>query len=99
MMNRIVLCRNDAVSRAGYLEHQTLPDNYMGDYTLMGLVVDCYDSTVDLLTSCGYQLKEIDGCSEVLIDSPKHLPIIQDILAAQDIYCEYSDIADTLYQA
>lgn len=99
MVNRIVLCHNDAVSRANYLQNLTLPDNYMGDYTVMGLVVDCYDDAVALLKLSGYQLEQIDGCNELVIDSPNQLPIIQNILAAEEIYCEYSDIADTLYQA
>lgn len=99
MMNRIVLCQSDAVSRANYLQNLTLPDNYMEDYTVMGLVVDCYDDAVALLTSSGYQLEQIDGYNELVIDSPHQLLIIQNILAAEKIYCEYSDIADTLYQA
>ena len=98
-MNRIVLCHNDAGSRANYLQNQTLPDNYMTDYTVMGLVVDCYDEAVALLKSSGYQLEQMYGYSEVVVDSPHQLPIIQNILAAEEIYCEYSDIADTLYQA
>ncbi len=98
-MNRVVLCQSDAVSRANYLQNLTLPDNYMGDYTVMGLVVYRYDKAVALLKSSGYQLEQVDGCNEVVIDSPNQLLIIQNILAAEEIYCEYSDIADTLYQA
>lgn len=98
-MNKIVLCHNDGVSRAKYLENQTLPDNYMGDYTVMGFVVDRYDNAVALLTSCGYQLEEVGECIEVIIDSSTELPLIKNILVDGKIHCEYSDIADTLYQA
>jgi len=98
-MKRVVLCHSAAQSRANYLQSQTLPDNYMGDYTVMGLIVDCYDDAIALLTSFGYQLEPKNGYSEVLIDSPKQLTIIKNILATEDIYCEHSDIADTLYQA
>lgn len=98
-MHKIALCPNALESRGKYLGHRELPDNYMGDYTVMGLVVDCYDKAVALLKSSGYQLEQVDGCNELVIDSPNQLPIIQNILAAEEIYCEYSDIADTLYQA
>ena len=99
MMKRVVLCHSAAQSRANYLQGQTLPDNYMGDYTVMGLIVDCYDDAITLLTSSGYQLEPMNGYSEVIIDSPKQLSTIKSILATEDIYCEHSDIADTLYQA
>lgn len=98
-MNRVALCQNDSVCRANYLQNFILPDNYMGDYTVMGLVVDQYNKAVALLKSFGYQLEEVGGCIEVRIDSPAELPVIQNILVTKEIYCEYSDIADTLYQA
>lgn len=98
-MMRIVLCQNDAVSRAGCMQSQVLPDNYMGDYSQMGFIVDRYDATVLLLKSSGYLLVENDGYTEVIVESHRQLPIIQKILAAENMYCEYSDIADTLYQA
>lgn len=98
-MKKVVLCQNTSTSRANYLQKLTLPPNYMGDYTVMGLVVDCYDKAVALLKSLGYQLEQVGSCNEVLIDSPGQLSVIQGIFATEKIYCEYSDIADTLYQA
>lgn len=98
-MSKVVLCRDKGPSRANYLQNLTLPDNYMEDYTVMGLVVDCYDKAVELLKSLGYQLQQVGSCNEVLIDSPGQLSIIKGIFATEKIYCEYSDIADTLYQA
>lgn len=98
-MKRVVMCHSAAQSRANYLQSQVLPDNYMGDYTVMGLIVDRYDDAIAFLASFGYQLESKNGYSEVLIDSPKQLTVIKNILATEDIYCEHSDIADTLYQA
>jgi hypothetical protein len=82
-----------------YLDNLDLPDNYMGDFSVMGFVVDQYDSAAALLASQGYQLKHVKGGAEIPIHAAGQLLNIRSILTKEKIACEYADIADTLYQA
>jgi hypothetical protein len=99
LMNKIVLCASDPTCRANYLGNLDLPDNYMCDFSVMGFVVDEYDSAVALLVSQGYQLNHVKGGAEIPIHAADQLLNIRSILAKENINCEYTDIADSLYQA
>ncbi len=57
----IALLPGDTKSREIYLGNKELPQNYMGDFTLMGFVVDSYQEALTLLTSAGYQLDELES--------------------------------------
>jgi len=98
-MGTIALLPCDSKSRANYLGTRELPTNYMGDFTLMGFVVDRYQDACTLLVSAGYQLNRQEGGMDINIETPLHLPEIQALLTANDIRCDWLDIADTLYQA
>jgi hypothetical protein len=98
-MAKIALLPGDTKSRGIYLGNKELPQNYMGDFTLMGFVVDSYQEALTLLTSAGYQLDELEGGTDICIDTPQCLPEIKALLAANNIRCDFSDIADTFYQA
>ncbi len=96
---KIALIPCDAESSGKYLDNIELPLNYMGDFTLMGLVVDNYQEALTLLISSGFQLDEQEGGSDICIDSPRHISEIKTFLTANNIRCDLSDIADTFYQA
>ena len=98
-MGKIALLPCDIESRGKFLGNRELPDNYMGDFTLMGFVVDRYQEALTLLTAAGYYLDEQQGGADIYVDTPLQLPEIQTLLAANNIMCDFSDIADTLYQA
>ena len=98
-MGKIALLPCDIKSRGIYLGNKELPQNYMGEFSLMGFVVDSYQEAITLLTSAGYQLDEQQGGTDISIDTPQQLPKIKAFLAANNIRCEFSDIADTFYQA
>jgi hypothetical protein len=86
-------------SRGKYLGSRKLPTNYMADFTLMGFVVDRYQEARALLISAGFRVDEQEGGSDISISSSGHLLKIKALLTAHDIRCDFSDIADTLYQA
>jgi hypothetical protein len=65
----------------------------------MGFVVDHYEDAISLLTQHGYQLIQVDGGADIIIEVPSQLFKIQLILSEHRINCVFSDIADTLYQA
>jgi len=98
-MGKIALLPCDIKSREIYLGNKELPQNYMGEFSLMGFVVDGYQEALTLLTSAGYKLDEQPGGTDISIDTPQRLPEIKAFLAANNIRCEFSDIADTFYQA
>ncbi|NNK95174.1 MAG: hypothetical protein HKP41_12560 [Desulfobacterales bacterium] len=98
-MVKIALLPSDAISRGAYISNKELPNNYMGDFTLMGFVVDRYREALGLLSSAGYHLDQQEWGTDIFIDTLCCLPEIKAIMAANNISCEFSDIADTLYQA
>lgn len=98
-MGVIALLPCDINSRGRYLGNKQLPNNYMADFTLMGFVVDRYQEAIALLSSAGYRLDEQEGGTDISIDTPRHLPEIKALLTANNIRCDFSDIADTIYQA
>ena len=51
------------------------------------------------ISFAGYQVDELEGGSDIRIDDPLQIPEIKTLLAANNIACDFSDIADTLYQA
>ena len=98
-MGKIALLPCDSHSRARYLENRELPYNYMADFTLMGFVVGQYQHAVSLLTSAGYRLDALECGADIHIDTPGNLREIKALLIGNNISCDLSDIADTLYQA
>jgi hypothetical protein len=98
-MGTIALLSCDVKSRANYLGNKQLPNNYMSDFSLMGFVVDRYQDACTVLASAGYRLHRQEGGMDISIDTPLHLPRIKALLTANNIRCDLSDIADTLYQA
>ena len=98
-MVKIALLPSDIISREKYICNKELPNNYMGDFTLMGFVVDNYHEARGLLSSAGYRLVQREGGTDIYLDTPSRLPEIRALLTANNISCEFSDIADTLYQA
>ena len=98
-MGIIALVPCDIHSRGKYLGSRKLPPNYMADFTLMGFVVDRYQDARTLLTAAGYHLEEQEGGSDIRISNPEHLLEIKALLTTHNINCDFSDVADTLYQA
>jgi hypothetical protein len=71
----------------------------MSDFSLMGFVVDRFPEACKILRSAGFQVTEQGGGADIEIDGSVQLPEIQSIFSSSDIGCEFSDIADTIYQA
>lgn len=98
-MGKIALLPCDYDSREKYLGNIELPSNYMGDFTLMGFLVDRYQEAVAILTSAGYRLDKLEAGTDIHIETPGHLLRMKALLTANGISCDFSDIADTIYQA
>ncbi len=98
-MGKIVILPEDCKSRASYLADTTLPVFYMSDFTLMGLMVSRYSDALELLESHGLLLEKKKGGSDLTVENPSHILEIQNLLTENGITSQYSDIADTIYQA
>jgi len=98
-MSRIAILPCDVESRGTYLSTQTLPDDYMSDFSLMGFVVEHYNDALNVLESAGYTLEKHEYGAEVHIDDHRHLLKIQKLFSLNNLTNSYSDVADTLYQA
>ncbi len=89
----------DIKRRERYLDSLTLPVDYMGDFSLMGFVVDRYEEACTLLLADGRRLNRHTHGSHIIIEGPANILEITRLLTSNNIYCTFSDIADTLYQA
>lgn len=98
-MGKIALLPCDIQSKGKYLEKRKLPDNYMEDFSLMGFVVDRYQEALSILTNYSYQLDVHKAGTEIHINTPQDLQKIEKLLKANNVRCDFSDIADSLYQA
>ena len=98
-MGSVPLLPDDLRLRESYLGTRILPRNYMDDFSLMGFVVNNYEKACGLLETAGYKLEQRQFGSEIIISSPKELLDITALFRSNLISCEYSDIADTIYQA
>ena len=98
-MAKIALLSCDTDSKAKYLETIQLPATYMEDFTLLGFVVDRYQDALSLLTDYRYRFDELNGGADIFIDAPQDLLKISSLFKANNIKCDISDIADSLYQA
>lgn len=98
-MGKITLIADDAASRALHLDSCPLPDNYMADYTITGLLVSHYQKSVEILEAEGFILNHQAFATEVAINSPGEVQAIRSRLAKDAITSEFSDIADSIYQA
>ncbi len=98
-MGKIVILPDDCKSKASYLVDIALPTFYMSDFTVMGLLVSRYQDALDLIVSKGFTLERKNGGSDVVVGNPLHIQEIRSFLAENGITSEFSDIADTIYQA
>lgn len=98
-MITIPLFSQDIRDRAFYLSLREIPDNYMEDFTLLGLIVDHYQEARDLLSNEAYPFCDKAYSLELHLNSPADIRSIKKLFETNGITCTMSDIADSLYQA
>ncbi len=98
-MAKIVILPDDCQSRACYFEDMKLPTSYMEDFTVMGILVNKYQKALELLDASQFSLNKKNNGFDVVVEQPSHILEIKALLAAHGITSEYTDIADTFYQA
>ncbi len=98
-MGRIALISREVEERHDFLTNLGVPDNYMGDFSVVGIVVDRYRESVAILEKEGFSIEKIGAGSVIDFNDSASVPRIIDMLGANSIGCEYQDIANLFYQA
>ena len=78
--------------------HDGLPDFYMADYSVMGLLVANLDRAYDVLESEDLTLHKKSDHLEVSVDRAEQISDIVDLLIKNGIDCGIADIVDQVYQ-
>lgn len=98
-MTKIAIIPDNCASRAKYMESGEIPTFYMEDFSILGFIVNNFDGACSLLRSSGFTIEDKEVGGTILIEDVSSLPTIQNILNQGGIPAEFSDIADTMYQA
>lgn len=98
-MGSLLLVDSRSVQTEDIFEHIEIPAWYMGDYSLMGFVVDRLDDSIKILEGEGYRLEHQRRCCTIFHDGAGDVLRIHRALTDNHIETVYRDIADTFYQA
>lgn len=98
-MIRIALLDNSFRSRASFLENVVLPLHYMEDFSLLGFTVHDFNKACKVLGEAGFSVTPRNVGAELALKNYKQIKEITHIFKANRIVSDFSDIADTLYQA
>jgi len=80
------------------LSNNELPDFYMGDYSVLGLLVANLDRTHRVLADRQFAVHKKSDHLKVKIDRTDQLPEIVNLLSQSGIGCGIADIVDQVYQ-
>ena len=80
------------------LSNAELPDFYMEDYSVLGLLVTNLDRAHRILAGQQFAVHQKPDHLKVKIDRTDQLPEIVDLLSQNGIDCGLADIVDQVYQ-
>jgi hypothetical protein len=84
--------------RGCYPLARPLPNFYMADYSVMGLLVDKLEEALRVLGENGFSVLAETGDLEVAIDHPGELQDLVRLLKENGIGCEINDVVSGIYQ-
>ncbi len=98
-MGRLAVVPDSAPDREDFLHHFGVPVNYMGDFSVAGIIVENYPESLSILKAEGYSIETVGAGSLIAVDGPSTVTAIFDLLEAGRIGFDYGDIATLFYQA
>ena len=98
-MAKIALLPEGLHERVEYLQGLGIPDKYMEDYSVLGIIVDRYQESLALLRDSGFAIEKHAAVTLIDLENRSSLSNILGLLNENMIRCDYKDIADTFYQA
>lgn len=75
-----------------------LPEFYMEDFTILGLLVSRCDEAVRILKDSAFNVVQTSGGAEVVIQDSDHMQRAFSVLNDRGIDCELADVAEQMYQ-
>lgn len=98
-MGKIALIPEGLEKKSEYLDNLGVPDNYMEDYSVLGIVVDRYQESLAVLNKSGFAVERLSAEALISFAGPAALGSILHVLKTNRINYDYKDIADGFYQA
>lgn len=98
-MLKIALVTNNNRCKANYLETLQLPTNYMEDFTKLGFTVINFEEAFHILQSAGIEVAKAATGAEIQLNNYSEIEAIQQLFSSHNLISDFSDIADTMYQA
>ncbi|MCP3887915.1 MAG: hypothetical protein GY702_03450 [Desulfobulbaceae bacterium] len=86
-------------ARCLYLEQCILPLFYMEDFTLLGFKIREFEIAKNILVEGGYKLTDKGVGIEIHLRGYTEIEGVKKLLDIHQIEADFSDIADTFYQA
>ena len=81
-----------------YLADIQMPDFYMGDYSILGLLVEKFEDAVQLLQENGFQIARKKSGIEMGIDDPDHIKKVFKLFQDHRLKFDMADIVAQVYQ-
>ena len=98
-MGHLAVVPDSATGQEDFLHHFGVPDNYMGDFSVTGIIVEDYPESHSILKAEGYAIETVGAGSLIGVDGPSSVPKIFELLEAGRIKFDFGDIAIQFYQA
>jgi len=81
-----------------YSDCRELPESYMSEYSVLGLVVDNLKSALEVLKKAGASISEEAFGAEISIPNRDKLPCFVKSISEAGVYCAIGDVIDSIYQ-
>jgi hypothetical protein len=89
---------NHSASRQSYLSNNSLPTDYMSDYSVLGLTVSSLQEATRILEENNFAVIKRSAGAEVTFDNTGHVQEIIRTLNRHGVDCGITDIVDQVYQ-
>ena len=95
-----VLPKDDSCLEANqaYLSDKSMPEFYMGDYSIMGLLVENFEDAVRILKESGYAITRKKSGVEIGIANPVHIKNVFKLFHDNRLKFDMEDIVTQVYQ-
>jgi len=89
---------NHSANKQSYPANNSLPTDYMSDYSVLGLTVSSFQEATRILEENNFSVIKRSAGIEVTIDNTAHVQEIIRTLHRHGVDCGITDIVDQVYQ-